>query len=467
MSDKKFKECNRDQMYLLPPSLKDWLSEDHLAYFIIELVDHLDLSAVYASYGGDGRGQPPYDPAMMTSLLFYAYCVGTPSSRKIERCCVEDVAFRVIAANQRPDHDSICEFRKRHLWALARLFLDVLKLCQEAGLVKLGHVALDGSKVKANASKRKAMSYGRMKEKEDELERQVREMLDLAERVDAEEDAKHGKGVRGDEMPPELRRKEGRLKKIREAKAALEAAARAEAEARKREAEEKLAERARKAQESGEKPRGRAPEVPDPEKAEPEAKSQRNFTDPDSRIMKDGATKSFEQCYNAQAAVDGTAQVILAAEVTQAANDKEQLAPMVEAVEANTGLVPEALTADAGYYSEDNVKALVGKKIDGYIAVERLKHGEAPAPVEGEAGPELSVKELMRRKLLTERGRSVYAKRKAVVEPVFGQIKQARGLRRFSLRGLGNVSAEWKIWCMTHNVLKLFRSGWRPASDLA
>jgi len=427
----------------------------------------LDLSALYAFYGGDGRGRPRYDPAMMTSLLCYAYCVGTPSSRKIERCCVEDVAFRVIAANQRPDHDSICEFRKRHLCALARLFLDVLKLCQEAGLVKLGHVALDGSKVKANASKHKAMSYGRMKEKEDELERQVREMLDLAERVDAEEDAKHGKGVRGDEMPPELRRKEGRLKKIREAKAALEAAARAEAEEKKREAEEKLAERARKAEESGEKPRGRSPEVPDPEKAEPDAKSQRNFTDPDSRIMKDGATKSFEQCYNAQAAVDGTAQVIVAAEVTQAASDKEQLAPMVAAVESNTGGVPAEFTADAGYYSESNVKALEAKEIDGYIAFGRQKHGETPAPIEGEAGSELSVKELMRHKLLSERGRSVYAKRKSVVEPVFGQIKQARGLRRFSLRGLGNVSAEWKIWCMTHNVLKLFRSGWRPASVLA
>jgi len=467
MNDKKFRECNRDQMYLLPPSLKDWLPESHLAYFVLELVDHLDLSAIYASYRGDGRGQPPYDPAMMTSLLFYAYCVGLPSSRKIERCCEEDVAFRVIAANQRPDHDSICEFRKRHLSALARLFLDVLKLCQEAGLVKLGHVALDGSKVKANASKHKAMSYGRMKEKEDELERQIRELLELADRVDAEEDGKFGKGFRGDELPKELRRKEGRLKKIREAKAALEGAARAEAEGKKREAEAKLAERERKVEESGKRPGGRQPEVPDPEKAEPEAKSQRNFTDPDSRIMKDGATKSFEQCYNAQAGVDGTAQVIVAAEVTQAANDKEQLAPMVAAVESNTGAVPEVLTADAGYYSENNVKALAGKKIDGYLAVGRLKHGESPPPVDGDPGVELSVKEQMRRKLLTERGRSVYAKRKSVVEPVFGQIKQARGLRRFSLRGLENVSAEWKIWCLTHNVLKLFRSGWRPAPVFA
>jgi hypothetical protein len=273
-----------------------------------------------------------------------------------------------------------------------------------------------------------------MKEKEDELEHEVREMLELAARVDAEDDAKFGKGVRGDESPQELRRKEGRLKKIREAKAALEAAARAEAEEKKREAE---------------------------------AKSQRNFTDPDSRIMKDGVTKSFEQCSNARAAVDGTAQVIVAAQVMQAANDKERLAPLVELVESNRGAAPETVTADAGYYSESDVKALAGKEIAGCIAVGRLKHGEEPPPVDGDPGVELSVKEPMRRKLLTERGRRVYAKRKAVAEPVFGRIEQARGLRRFSLRGFGNVSSEWKLWCLTHNVPKLFRSGWRPASGSA
>ena len=201
MADKRFKECNRDQMFLLPPSLRDWLPEGHLAYFILDLMEHLDLSEIYSSYKGDGRGQPPYDPEMMTALIFYAYCVGVPSSRKIERACAEDVAFRVIAANQHPDHDSICAFRKRHLEALAGLFVQVLKLCRESGLVKLGHVSLDGTKVLANASKHKAMSYKRMKEKEDELARQVRELLALAERTDAEEDAKYGRGVRGDVLP--------------------------------------------------------------------------------------------------------------------------------------------------------------------------------------------------------------------------------------------------------------------------
>jgi transposase len=462
MMDKKFKPCNRDQMFLLPPSLHDWLPPNHLAYFIIEVVEKLDLSAIYASYGGDGRGQPPYDPTMMTALLLYAYCVGLPSSRKIERACVEDVAFRVIAANQRPDHDSISEFRRRHLSALAGLFIQVLQLCQQAQLVKLGHVALDGTKVRANASKHKAMSYGRMKKQRDELAQLVQEMLDEAERVDRAEDAKYGKGVRGDELPPEFHTKAGRLKKIEEAMAALEEQARLETEAKAEEARAKLAEREAKAKESGEQPRGRAPKVPDPSKAKPPDKAQRNFTDPDSRIMKAGATKSFEQCYNAQAAVDGECQVIVAAEVVQAANDKEQLKPMVAEIKSNTGEHPRKVTADAGYYSEENVKALTDAEVDGYIAVERLKHGELPPPVRGRPPSNLSVKDRMRRKLLTERGRTVYAKRKGTVEPVFGQIKQARGLRQFLLRGLEKVQAEWSLWCLTHNLLKLHRFAGLP-----
>jgi transposase len=458
MIDKVFKDCNRDQMYLMPPSLKDWLPEGHLSYFIIDVVERLDLSEIYGSYGGDGRGQPPYDPSMMTALILYAYCVGIPSSRRIERAACEDVAFRVIAANQHPDHDSICEFRKRHLKALAGLFLQVLRLCREAGLVKLGHVALDGTKVRANASKHKAMSYGRMKQKEDELERQVRELLDLAERVDAEEDAKYGKGVRGDELPAELRHKESRLKKIREAMDALEEQARVEAAAQAEEARKKIAEREKKASQSGKKSRGRSPRVPDPNEVKPPDKAQRNFTDPDSRIMQDGSTNSFEQCYNAQAAVDEEHQVIVAAAVTQSPNDKEQLEPMVKEMRKNLGKkLPKKLTADAGYYSEDNVKVLGDKRIDGYIAVDRMKHGEVPPPIRGRPPKEMSVKERMRRKLLTKRGRSAYAKRKGVVEPVFGQIKGARGLRQFLLRGIEKVSAEWDMWCLTHNLLKLHR----------
>jgi len=463
MNDKIFKPCPRDQMYLLPPSLKEWLPPGHLAYFLLDVVGQLDLSEIYASYQGDGRGQPPYDPAMMTALLLYAYCRGVPSSRRIERATQEDVAFRVIAANQHPDHDSICEFRRRHLQALAGLFVQVLRLCRKSGLVKMGHVALDGTKVRANASKHKAMSYGRMKKKVDELEREVQELLDLAERVDAEEDAKYGKGVRGDELPEELRHKETRLKKIREAMAALEAEARVEASAEAAVARQKIAEREQKAAERGEKPRGRPPEIPDPEQAQPEDKAQRNFTDPDSRIMKDGATKSFAQCYNAQAAVEEKSQVIVAAQVTPAANDQEQLQPMVEEIEAQTGERPGRLSADAGYFSESNVEFLSERGIEGLVAVEKLKHGERPPAIRGRPPKNLSVKERMRRKLLTQRGRTVYAKRKAVVEPVFGQIKSARGLRQFLLRGLEKVQAEWELWCLTHNLLKLYRLGSLPA----
>ncbi len=463
MADKKFKAVQRDQMYLFPPSVEDWLPKGHLAYFILDVVDQLDLSEIYASYQGDGRGQPPYEPAMMTALLLYAYAVGRPSSRRIETATHEDVAFRVIAANQHPDHDSICEFRKRHLKALSSLFIQILKLCREAGLVKLGHVALDGTKVRANASKHKAMSYKRMKAKEDELERQIRELLDLADRVDAEEDARYGKGVRGDELPEELRYREGRLKKIREAKAALEAEARAAAEAAKKEVEHKLEERARKTKESGKKPPGRPPQVPDPDEAEPGDKSQRNFTDPDSRIMKDGATKSFEQCYNGQAAVDDECQVIVGARVTQAANDKQEVGPMLDEMKTRGGRLPERLSADAGYFSEDNVRLLEDSEVEGFVAMDKQKHGETPPSIRGRPPKNMSVKDKMRRKLLTKRGRAVYKKRKEVVEPVFGQIKEARGLRRFSLRGFENVSSEWDLWCLTHNLLKLYRFGALPA----
>ena len=457
--DKKFKECNREQMFLLPPSLRDWLPEDHLVYFIIDVVRQLDLSEIYASYGGDGRGQPPYDPSMMVSLLLYAYSVGVPSSRRIEKATIEDIAFRVISANQHPDHDSICSFRKRHLKTLAGLFVQVLKLCREAGLVKLGHVALDGTKVRANASKHKAMSYGRMKKKEKELEREVRELLKQADTVDVQEDEKYGKGVRGDELPKELRRRESRLKKIKEAKTVLEKEARDKARIELELAQDKIEKREKKAKKSGKKPRGRKPVLPDPEKAEPKDSAQRNFTDPDSRIMVDGSTKSFEQCYNAQAAVDDTHQVIVACSVTNESNDKKQLKPTVEGIEANVGEHPRELSADAGYFSEDNVKVLEKKGIDGYVATGKMKHGEVVPLVFGHPPEGMSVKERMGWKLRTDSGRKVYNKRKGVVEPVFGQIKGARGLRQFLLRGIDNVSCEWDLWCITHNLLKLYRFG--------
>jgi transposase len=457
--DKKFKECNREQMFLLPPSLREWLPEDHLVYFIIDVVGQLNLSEIYASYGGDGRGQPPYDPSMMVSLLLYAYSVGVPSSRRIEKATIEDIAFRVISANQHPDHDSICSFRKSHLKTLSGLFVQVLKLCREAGLVKLGHVALDGTKVRANASKHKAMSYGRMKKKEKELEREVRELLKQAEIVDVQEDKKYGKGVRGDELPKELRRRESRLKKIKEAKAALEKEAREKAKIELELARDKIEKRDKKAKKSGKKPRGRKAVLPDPEKAEPKDSAQRNFTDPDSRIMVDGSTKSFEQCYNAQAAVDDTHQVIVACSITNESNDKKQLKPTVEGIETNVGEHPQELSADAGYFSEDNVKVLEKKGIDGYVATGKMKHGEVVPLVFGHPPETMSVKERMNWKLRTAYGRKAYNKRKGVVEPVFGQIKGARGLRQFLLRGIDNVSCEWDLWCITHNLLKLYRFG--------
>ena len=326
---KQFRECDLNQAYLLPPSLQDWLPEGHLARFVAEVVEALDLSAIYAKYAaGDGRGLAAYDPRMIVRVLIYGYCRGVASSRRMERATYEDVAFRYLAADQHPDHDTIAAFRQEHLAHLAQLFVQVLQLCQRAGLVKLGHVALDGTKIQANASKHKAMSYERMEKAEKELEAEVQALLAEAARVDAEEDGKYGKGKRGDELPAELARREKRLEKIREAKAALEREAREAAEKKRAEVEEQLKEREKQERERGRKFGGRPPQAPDPEQAKPEPKAQRNFTDPDARIMKDGATKEFVQAYNAQAVVDSHAQAIVVAAVTQEANDKKQWVPI-------------------------------------------------------------------------------------------------------------------------------------------
>jgi transposase len=462
---KQFRSCNLKQAYLLPPSLDDWLPEGHLARFVAEVVETLDLSEIYASYEeGDGRGLAAYDPRMMVRLLIYGYCRGVASSRRIERATHEDVAFRYLAADQHPDHDTIAAFRQEHLASLARLFVQVLRLCQRAGLVKLGHVALDGTKIKANASKHKAMSYGRMEEAEKKLEAEVEALLAEAARVDAEEDGKYGKGKRGDELPAELARRESRLAKIREAKAALEQEARAAAEQKQAEVEARLQEREKQEQERGRKLGGRPPQAPDPEQVKPEPTAQRNFTDAESRIMKDGATKEFVQAYNAQAAVDSEAQVIVAAAVTQQTNDKKQLVAMLAQVEEMTGSPPQQATADSGYFSEKNVTDKKLEGIDLLVAPDRQKHGEEKPWTTGLPPPDASVAERMRHKLRTAEGRAVYKLRKAVVEPVFGQIKERRGFRRFLLRGLASVEGEWKMICATHNLLKLFRSGWRPQS---
>src|SRR5664279_513287 len=451
-----------DQTLLFPPSLHDWLPEGHLARFLLDVVSTLDLSAIYASYQEkDGRGQAAYAPEMMVRLLLYGYARGVYSSRKIQTRTFEDVAFRYLSGDQHPDHATIAEFRKRHLEALSGLFTQALLLCCEAGLVKLGHVSIDGTKIKANASKHKAMNYKHMYEAEARLKQEIDALLAAAEKTDAEEDAQYGKDRRGDELPAELQRRESRLQKIGEAKAALEQEAKEKAAQQRAEAEQKLAEREEEERCTGKKKSGRKPELPDPEQAKPDDTAQRNFTDPESRIMPDGANKgSFVQGYNAQIAVDSASQVIVAAEIAQETNDKLQLIPMIAQIVTNLEPKPGKVSADTGYFSEANVTDESVAGIDLHIATVRVKHGEVIEPVTGPPPENATAKQAMAHKLRTEPGRAVYKMRKAIVEPVFGQIKEQRGFRRFSLRGKENVSREWKLVCAASNLLKLFRAGW-------
>jgi hypothetical protein len=400
---------------------------------------------------------------MMVALLFYGYCTGKRSSRKIERATYEEVPFRVLSGDRHPDHDTIAEFRKRHLKALGELFVQILLLCKEAGLVKLGHVSLDGTKIAANASKHKAMSYERMSQTEQRLQEEVEELLKQAEQIDREEDSTHGKGNCGDELPKELRRREDRLAKIREAKAALEAQARQTAQAEAEQAKEKQQQRERIEQETGKKVGGRKPPAaPNPEDATPDPKAQRNFTDDESRIMPDGANKgAFMQSYNAQAVVDAHAQIIVAADLTQQPNDKKQLGPMLELSKENLlGEVPQKASADAGYYSAEAIDDERLEGIDLYVPPDRQKHVQLPASeTSAIADPSASPAVKMRNKLSTPDGKATYRMRKAIVEPVFGQIKEAMRFRRFSVRGLDDARSEWNIVCAMHNLLKLFRSG--------
>jgi transposase len=451
-----------NQTLLFPPSLHDWLPEGHLARFLVDVVSALELSAIYKSYADkDGRGQAAYAPEMMVRLLLYGYANGVYSSRKIEKRTYEDLAFRFLSGDQHPDHATLAEFRKRHLDALAGLFKQALLLCAEAGLVKLGHVSIDGTKIKGNASKHKAMSYKRMNETEARLKQEVEALMAAAEKTDAEEDAQHGKDRRGDELPAELQRRESRLKKIREARQALEQAAKEQAEPKREETEQKLAEREEEEQRTGKKKRGRKPQAPDPEQAKPDDTAQRNFTDPESRIMPDGGNKgAFVQGYNAQIAVDSASQVIVAAEVTQETNDKKQLVPMIRQISINLEQKPEKVSADTGYFSEASVTDESVKDIDLYVATGRDKHSVVAETSSDPPPADASPKEAMRGKLRSAAGRAVYKMRKAIVEPVFGQIKEQRGFRRFSLRGKLNVSREWKLVCAVSNLLKLFRAGW-------
>ncbi len=446
-----FRSHQRSQLLFLPPDMMSWLPEGHLAHFVIDTVGELDLSEIYSTYDGSKGGQPAYHPAMMVGLLLYAYCTGLPSSRKIERATYESIPFRVISGDEHPDHDTISAFRRRHLEAFSGLFVQVLRLCREAGLVKLGHVALDGTKIKANASKHKAMSYGRMERKATEHQEQVDRLLAEAEAVDTAEDKLHGHGKRGDELPEDLRHHDTRKKAIRKAMKALEEEHQASYPVQLAEYEAK-----QKAREE----RGGAGRPPKPPSEAPDPKDQYNFTDPDSRIMKSGDT--FVQAFNCQAAVDQKSQVIVANSVTQDANDKQQVEPMVERILANTeGQKPKKVTADSGYFSEDNVSTLQEKMIDPYIATEKFKHGEQPPPApKGRIPKDATVKERMARKLRTLKGRAIYSKRKEIVEPVFGQIKECQGFQRFSFRGIKNVTQEWDLVCLTHNLRKLFRHSW-------
>lgn len=414
-----------DQDLLLPPSLRDWLPADHLVYFVSDLIDHVDLSAITRVYEGEERGYPPYHPVMLTKVLVYGYCVGVFSSRRIQRRLVEDVAFRVLAAGNQPDFRTIADFRKIHLRALQGLFAQVLQLASELGTRQVGRVAIDGSKIKANASKHKAMSYQRMGEKQQQLQDEVAQLLAQAEAVDAAEDAAYGRDRRGDELPEELQRRESRLARIREAKQVLEARAKAAAGG-----------------ESSDAP------TPDP-------KAQYNFTDPESRIMK--SPDGFVQAYNAQIAVDDQ-QFIVGQRVTQATNDKQQLMPMITTIAQQSGDTPTHVLADAGYCSDANLGAIANTPIDAYISTRKQAHGQRPGPCpRGPLPPTATRVDRMTRKLHTKAGAAVYAARKTIVEPVFGQIKHARGFRQFLLRGIAKVQGEWSLVCTAHNILKLYR----------
>jgi len=437
---KTFRDWSLDQALLLPPSVHDFVPAGHLSRFVVALVtEELDLSAILASYKGE-KGQPPYHPAMMVALLLYAYAVGIYSSRRIAKACIERVDFMAIVALDAPDFRTTSEFRRRHLVALSALFVQVLKLCEQAGLVKLGHVALDGTKIKANASKHKAMSYERMKKREPELQAEVDGWLKAAEAADAAEDAAFGVDRRGDEMPDWVADKQARLAKIRQAKAELEAEAKAKA----------AAEQAAREKKNGDKLRPGRKAVPPSDVPEP--KAQRNFTDPDSRILK--TKDGYIQGYNAQAAVDAQEQIIVAHTLSNNGNDQAQLAPLLDATKANLGRNPDEVSADAGYCSAANLRTLIRRRIKGYIATGRQKHGTKSATGKRSVKPGSL---LARMNIRLKRGghRSRYRLRKQVVEPVFGQIKQARGFRQFLLRGIDKVKAEWAMICTAHNLRKL------------
>ena len=420
-----YRDYNPEQPFLLPPSPRDWLPENHLAYFISDTLDQLDLSALHERYQGDGRRNRPYHPAMMLKLLVYAYATGVFSSRKIARKVDEDVAFRVLAAGNRPDFRTVNTFRLEQLEMFKKLFVEVLRLAKRTGLLKLGTVALDGTKVKANASKHKAMSYERMQQEEARLEQEIQQLIERAEQTDAAEDERYGADSSGDEIPEELRRRESRITKIREAKAALEAEQTAADRVKgRRPDDERVA--------GGERPQGGRSKFKR-EFGVPEPKAQRNFTDPESKIMK--TSRGYEQSYNAQAVVAEGEQLIVAATVGNNAADNGYLIELLDELKANTGRRPERVLADAGYKGEKNFEELESRKIRGYVALgrETSKGGEGQTKAGGEATAR------MRKRLQDKRGRKRYRRRKALLEPAFGWVKRVLGFREFSMRGLARA----------------------------
>lgn len=483
---KAYRPWHPTQSFLLPPSPEEWLPQGHLAFWLLDVVASLDISGIErVVQSKDSRGERPYSPRMMLGLLIYGYCTGVFSSRRIQRATYEDVAFRVLAGGQQPFHTTISEFRREHLGAFKGLFLQVLRMCQEAKLVKLGHVALDGTKVQGNASKHKAMSYGHMKKTEEKLKIEIDQLLSKAASTDAAEDERLGVGKQEQDLPSELARREVRLAKIAEAKAALEA------EARKTRAEHLAAlaceqaetatpgatvsdaslKRANKNIKEAERIASSGPpdgppasggnptqdglpthRVPATADGLPTDGAQRNFTDPDSRIMK--SADGYVQGYNCQQAVDGAHQIIVAQSVTNQGTDNHNLQPMVEQVIANVGSVPTAVTADTGYWNPEVMQQADALGTTVYVALGREKNADRCA-AEGQS----KSRQAMAARLASDEGVNTYRQRKFVVEPVHGQIKEARGFRRFHLRGLEKAGGEWSLVCLGHNLLKLFRHG--------
>ena len=436
------------QNFLLPPSILEWVREDSLECFVSELIEQLEakgrLASFYENYRIDGWGRAAYHPRMLVKVLVYAYCKGITSSRKIAQALESEVAFRFLSANQQPDFRTVSDFRKDNLAKLQGLFVEVLRLCQAAGLAKMGRVALDGRKVAGNA----ALDQNRTKEA---LEAEAKRLLAEAERVDAEEDRKYGKDKRGDELPEELRDPRSRLQRIAAAYARLEEAERRE----KEEQEKKIEERAREEEETGKKKRGRKPK--DPQEVVNNDKKA-NITDPESRVLK--TRRGWTQGYNAQAVADCDSQVIVAEDVTQEENDVKQLGPMLDRCEEQAGRRPEEVLADAGYWSHDNAR-LEDERTELFVATtkdwkQRKAQRERGAP-RGRITKDATLKERMERKLLTRRGKEAYKQRGATIEPVFGQMAM-RNLVRFWLRGIAKVKGEWSLWCTSHNILKLWRA---------